>query len=166
MPDRRSQFIKLGGFLVGLETGCSLTDAGFGLQSAVAGETAREQLYLSWAPRLKTYFASHGVSDVEDLAQEVLFIGIAAMKRNALRNCDTLPGFIWIIAKRGLWQERARLACLRGIDAVREPASPFLDGEAVVGEREHREIAARVFRSMPAKRREVLVHFYVQGEPR
>jgi len=78
---------------VSLETGCSLTDAGFGLQSAAAGETAGEQLYLTWAPRMKTYFESHVVSDVEDLAQEVLLIGIAAMKPcGTTRPCRDSPG--------------------------------------------------------------------------
>jgi RNA polymerase sigma-70 factor, ECF subfamily len=133
-------------------------------------ESAIEDLYKVLRPGIRTFFLRQiGPDHADDACHDVIVDLIAAIKAGALREPESLGRYAMTIARRKaiayiggtirgrqtMDAERRGLLC----DASESP-------EQVVLRLERQAIAKRVLTALPARQRELLIRFYLNGESR
>jgi RNA polymerase sigma factor (sigma-70 family) len=134
---------------------------------AAGSSSAVGELYL----RLRSirFFFTHqiGPDHAEDAYHNLILDVVGAIKKGDLRNPEALPGYAMTIARRRLSvhigeaiRERHDVAADSAVLTC--PASEDPEQLALRSERE--AIAKRVLTALPARQRETLIRFYLDGE--
>jgi RNA polymerase sigma factor (sigma-70 family) len=136
-------------------------------QIAAGSEAAIAELYMSL--RTIRFFSERqiGRDRAEDAYHNLILDLVGAIKKGGLQRPEALPAYAMTIARRKL--------CVHIGEAVRErqdvaadsavltcPASEDPEQLALRSERE--AIATRVLTALPARQRETLIRFYLDGE--
>jgi RNA polymerase sigma factor (sigma-70 family) len=136
-------------------------------QIAAGSEAAIAELYMSLRTIRFFFERQIGPDRAEDAYHNLILDLVGAIKNGGLQKPETLPAYAMTIARRKLYvhigeaiRERRDVAADRAVLTC--PASE--DPEQLVLRSEREAIATRVLRAMPARERETLIRFYVDGE--
>jgi RNA polymerase sigma factor (sigma-70 family) len=137
---------------------------------AAGDEAAGEVLYRRFA-RVQSFFARRLPPDEsEDRFHDVMLAVLRAVRLGSIREPDKLRAYVWATAQRilvtrlsSLISERESTSEVR-MDALQvHDLGP--DPEAAAIRQENREIALRVLAALPPRHREVLIRYYLIGQP-
>jgi RNA polymerase sigma-70 factor (ECF subfamily) len=128
-----------------------------------------EDLYLlvNGMDRLFSYLISRvGMPEAEDGMHDILLQTVAAIRRDGLRDANSLPGMIRTIAKRwAITQIHLRVRFWDSASTGSEQIPAFCDVEGELLARERRAIVEAVLQRMSLRDREILTRFYLQEQP-
>jgi RNA polymerase sigma factor (sigma-70 family) len=135
---------------------------------ACGDSAACENLYLQFSSYRRFFGRSVERSDADDLFHELIIDVVTQIQNGLLREPARLAGYVRVIAIRKLRAfitERSRARTFHADPDTTPLQYGGDDPEAEAIARENRSIALRILTDLPARDRDVLIRFYLHGEP-
>lgn|ERR1039458_9045508 len=130
-------------------------------------DLAVEELYKSL--RSIRFFFSHqiGPQRAEDAYHSLIIDLVGSIKQGALRQPETLSSYAMTVARRKVSRyigEMTRERQTQDVESTVLACDASENPEQRVLRLERQEVATRILKALPARNREVLIRFYLEGE--
>lgn len=130
---------------------------------------AMEELYHRFGRGIRYCFYRHlGPQDLDDKVHDTFVIVVQAIQRGELRDPDRLMGFVRTVVRRQVAAHIEHAVHARRDETPIEPATPVVDRTTTAEEQliceEQIDVMLRTLQTMPARDRELLTRFYLDGQ--
>ena len=130
---------------------------------------AMEELYHRFGRGIRYSFYRHlGPQDLDDKVHDTFVIVVQAIQKGELRDPERLMGFVRTVVRRQVAAHIEHAVHARRDETPIEPATPVPDRTSTAEEQmicdEQISVMLTTLRTMPARDRELLTRFYLEGQ--
>lgn len=132
-------------------------------------ESALEELYRVFSRGIRFFLCRQlGAQDLDDKVHDTFLIVVQAIQRHELRNPERLMGFVRTVVRRQIAAHIDRAITSRRDRSAVDPGiilpDQHEDPEEAAMNRQRKEIAAAILRSISSRDREILTRFYLNQQ--